>query len=136
MKEYIKINKKCYDKLANEYENRKKKYLVSDGQLVKPFIDYLKKHFDKIKVLELGPGSGLCLSFFEKEGFDTTAIDISEKMIKVSKKTASKTKYILENFLEYNFDEHKYDGILAKAFIHLFPKKDAAIALKKIFDLL
>lgn len=136
MLNYIEINKRCYDRLAKEYESRRKKYKISNRKVVMGFINYLKRGFEKIRILELGQGSGLDLISFEKEGFHTTAIDISKEMIKVSKKVAPKTKYICENFLKYDFDKHKYEGVFAKAFIQLFPKKDAVKVLKKMKSLL
>ena len=136
MKEYVKTNQKAYDNLAKEYKQRMQDYVISDRKITAPFIDYLKNHFDKIRVLEIGPGSGLNLSYFENEGFGTTAIDISKKILRVSKETAPKTKYIFGDFLTFDFGKSKFEGIFTKAFIHLFPKEDAIIVLEKIFDLL
>lgn len=136
MKTYIKINKNCYDELAEEYKNRLEEYKISDRKIAFPFIEYLKKEFNKIKVLELGPGSGLNLLFLEDEGFQTTGIDISNKIISFAKEVSPKTNFIQGDFLEYNFGESKFDGIFAKAFIHLFPKKDAVFVLNKIWNLL
>jgi ubiquinone/menaquinone biosynthesis C-methylase UbiE len=134
MKEYIKINQRVYDALAGEYRQKLKDYIISDKKIASPFIKYLKNHFDRIKVLELGPGSGLNLSYFESEGFDTTAIDVSKEILRVSKEMSPETKYIFGDFLTFDFGKLKFEGIFAKAFVHLFTKKDAAIVLKKIFD--
>jgi 2-polyprenyl-3-methyl-5-hydroxy-6-metoxy-1,4-benzoquinol methylase len=136
MKNYIKVNKEAYDTLAEEYKQKMKEYIISDRTIIVPFVDYLKTHFDKVKVLELGPGSGLNLTYFEEEGFDTTAIDISGEILKISQEIAPKTKYIFADFLVFDFGKTKFQGVFAKAFIHLFPKKDAVVVLKKIFDLL
>lgn len=136
MKRYVKANQKVYDILADEYKSRLKDYVISDRKIAAPFISYLKKHFKSAKVLELGPGSGLNLSFFEKAGFVTTAIDISREILRVAEDTAPRTKYLLGDFLGYDFGRIKYDGIFAKAFIHLFPKSDAVIVLSKIAKLL
>lgn len=136
MKEYIKTNKLVYDQLAGEYQDRLKKFIIRDKKITAPFIDYLKQTFRKIKVLDLGPGSGLNSSYFAQAGFTTTAIDFSLKMIEVAKKNSPKTKFILGDFLEYDFKNLKFEGIFAKAFIHLFTKKDTMIVLKKINNLL
>jgi 2-polyprenyl-3-methyl-5-hydroxy-6-metoxy-1,4-benzoquinol methylase len=118
MKAYIKLNQKAYDALAEEYKQKMQEYIISDRKIVAPFIDCLKINFKKISVLELGPGSGLNLSYFEKEGFETTGIDISNEIIKISQEMAPKTKYIFGDFLEYNFGKSKFESIFAKAFIH------------------
>lgn len=136
MKDYIKVNELVYDKLADEYKERLKIYEKTDRVIVDFYISYLKKQFSQPNVLELGPGSGLILRFFDQEGFNTSAIDISKNIIKVSSETSPNTKYIQADFLEYDFREQRYDGIFAKAFIHLFTKDDAASVLKKIHGLL
>ncbi len=136
MKKYLDINKKAYNQLSEEYEKRIEEYIVLDKKISAPFIKHLKKTFKKIRVLDLGPGTGIDLSIFEKQDFETTAIDISEKMIKISKKMAPNTKYIYDDFLSHNFGRKKFEGIFAKAFIHLFPTKDAILVLKKIRNLL
>jgi len=136
MKDYIKANQEVYDRLAQEYRAKLKDYIISDRIQIAPFIRYLNNNFTEVKVLELGSGSGLCLSYFEAEGFYTTAIDISSKIINVSKKIAPKTKYVCGDFLGFDFGAQQYNGIFAKAFIHLFTKEDAITILKKIFDLI
>lgn len=133
MKEYVKINKKAYDDSAEEYKSRISEYIVSDRKIAGPFINYLKNNFSKARVLELGPGSGLNLSYFENEGFETYAIDISKNIIDVARKTSPQTRFIYGDFLENDFGNLKFEGIFAKAFIHLFPKNDAISVLKKIY---
>jgi len=136
MKDYVKFNEKAYNNLASEYKNRIKKYKTVEKEIIRPFRDYLKENFDKISVLELGSGSGLSLFYLNQENFETTAIDISNEMIRVSKEMSPKTKFIHDDFLEHDFGDSKFQGIFAKAFIHLFQKKDAILVLKKIKNLL
>lgn len=136
MKEYLKTNKRAYDKLAKEYKERLKSYKTSEPIILAPFIKYLKENFKGVRVLELGPGSGLASSFLNKAGFETTAIDISKNIIKVAREVSPKTNFIHADFLTYDFSDLKFEGIFAKAFIHLFPKEDAIKVLKKIKDLL
>lgn len=136
MKKYIEKNRKAYDALAKEYEKRVQVYVDKVRRISNLFTNYLKENFNEKKVLELWPGSGLSLSTFEKEWFKTTWIDFSEKMLEVSRKISSNTRYILGDFLTYDFEELKYNGIYAQAFIHLFPREDVKKVLKKIFNLL
>jgi len=136
MKDYIKINQEVYDALALEYGQRIEHYKNAKIKLCQPFIDELKCNFVNPTVLELGCGAGLNLMYFEQEKFKTTAIEISEKMIQVSKEIAPKTAYIHDEFLEHDFGKAKFHGIFAHSFIHLFTKEDAAIVMKKINALL
>lgn len=133
---YLKINEDAYDLAADEYAARLGHYKERDKKILEPFIDFLKERFEKPKLLELGPGSGLALEYFEKSGFETFAIDISQKILDVAKNTSPKTTFYKGDFLSYPFDNKKFDGIFGKAFIHLFPKEDALLVLKKIKTLL
>lgn len=121
--------------MAGQYEDRINEYISSDPTLIKPFVDALKSRFNRINLLELGPGSGLALKFFEDEGFDTTAIELSNEIILVAKNTSPKSTFIHSNFLTHSFGPKVYQGIFAKAFIHLFPKNDAIKVLDKIHSL-
>ena len=136
MKNYLEINKNAYEQAANEYQERIKDYKVSDIRIMQPFIDYIKSKFKDAKILELGPGSGLGLKILSKAGFKTTAIEISPKMIEVAKQTSPETEFINDDFLSHDFENSKYEGIFAKAFIHLFPKSEAKKVLTKIKNLL
>ena len=136
MENYLAINKQAYDLTAKEYAKRRKIYTTSDAKIAQPFIDNLKLYFKQVKILELGPGSGLNLSFFQEEGFNTTALDISGKMIQIASEKSPNTKYIHSDFLSFEFNRLRYEGIFAKAFIHLFPKEDAIKVLNKMHSLL
>ncbi len=134
MKRYILANKKAYDATAKEYDKRVKEYAYLDKLKVLRVLRL--SGLKKPSVLELGPGSGLCLSYFEKYGTrKTTAIDISPKMISVAKKRSPNTRFIRGDFLTTRFNE-KYDIIFVQAFIHLFPLSDARRVLRKIYSLL
>jgi len=136
MKDYIKTNQKVYDALASEYGQKVEHYKKAKIKLCQPFIDELKVNFVNPTILELGCGAGLHLMYLEQEKFKTTAIDISKKMIKESKKIAFHTTYIYDEFLAHDFKKVKFCGIFAHSFIHLFTKKDATSVMKKINDLL
>lgn len=137
MEDYLKINQKVYDELAEEYKERRKDYIISDKKLtINFFVKYLKKYFKSARVIDIGPGSGLNLSQFDEEGFETFAIDISQKIIDVAKEVSPNTKFIHSDFLSHDFKDLEFEGIFAKAFIHLFPKKDVDKVFKKIKGLL
>ncbi|MDE1848809.1 MAG: class I SAM-dependent methyltransferase [Nanoarchaeota archaeon] len=136
MREYLEHNRRTYDALAEEYKHNLETYAVADQKILFPFIGCLKARFSNPRVLELGPGSGLALQYFAREGFNTTAIDISSEIIKVAEQASPSTHYLLGDFLGFDFGGLIFDGIFAKAFIHLFPKDDAMLVFRKIFGLL
>lgn len=133
--DYLTANENAYNKLADQYAQRIYDYTDKDVPLLQPFMKQLKARFDRPNVLELGPGSGLALRMFEEEGFSTTAIEIAAQIIEVSRKTSPHTEYIHDDFLRHDFGDASYDGIFAKAFIHLFPKEDALKVLDKIYNM-
>src|SRR3990167_5007393 len=110
MKDYIVNNKKAYNALATQYAARVSEYEKSDAKLISPFISFLKENFDDVHVLELGPGSGLALRFFQFNDFKTTAIEIAEKIIDTAKAASPETKFINDDFLTHNFLNQKYQG--------------------------
>jgi len=137
VKNYIIKNKKTYDALALEYGERVGYYQSAKVKISQEFINELHRRFsENINVLDLGCGGGLNSKYFEDEKFNSFAIDISEKMIEVSKKFAKDTKYLLGDFLEYDFGSQKFEGIFAQSFIHLFDEGDTLEVMKKIKFLL
>lgn len=109
--------------------------MLADFESVEKFVSLIKERFDGPKILELGPGSGLALRILESEGINTKAIDFSGKIIEVARKTSPSTEFIEADFLEHEFSE-KFDGVFAKAFIHLFPREGALRVFEKVRGLL
>lgn len=132
-KDYIEINKASYDIVAEEY---KTKYKNNDG--ANKFYDILqefvlnKKNDDFSKMLEIGPGVGTLLKIFEKKGFRTTAVELSENMASLACENSSNSVIINNNILEINFMPKQFDFILAMAVIHNFPEEDLIKLLDKI----
>lgn len=132
LEKILNINKKTYDLLATEYEERTKVL----EPITKKVINYFEKYITTGKeVMEIGCAVGLALSILRKKGFSVTGIDISPAMVKLAKLRNPKSKIILGDFLQYKFRK-KFDGVFSFAFIHLFPKKDAIRIFEKIFKLL
>ena len=137
MKRYILQNKKAYDLSAKEYGERSKLYEKHDRIILSPFIRILKKKFrEKIRCLDIGPGSGLDLLILDEAKIKTIAIDISGEMIKIAKKKSPKTKFYQKDILDAKFNKNSFEGIISKALIHLFPKKDAEKVMKKVHGFL
>lgn len=131
--DYVSQNTRAYDAAASEYSERTQDYAKRDIDLLKPFFTKLPQGGS---VLELGPGSGLGLKILEDRGFQTTAIDISANMLDVSALTSPASKLLQGDFLAYDFGEMRFDGVIAKAFFHCFPKVDALRAINKARTLL
>ncbi len=126
-KEYIRINKETYNKLAKEYSERN--YEVQDDFYINTMFHDLDFKAGK-KILEIGPGRGDRLKNFCNFNLDVTAIELSEEMCKLCTKKAPKARVINKNVLECDFD-FQFDFIYMEAMIHNFPLEDS----KKILEL-
>ena len=139
LEDYLKINEVAYDSSAEHYEKKAQQMHIKklSEEVAYPFVTEIKNRFSSPQnVLEIGPGAGLMLSLFEKEGFDITAIDISKKLLDLSRNKCNGGEYIHANFLDYEFFKDYFEGIFARAVIHTFPKRDGIKFLKKIESIL
>lgn len=95
----------------------------------------LKQFLDSInlatgELLELGCGSGYDSVYLDQYGFDVTAIDISEDVIELSKKThaGSKVNFIAADFFQ-GITDKKFDIIYDRGFLHNYKHR-----LHEIFE--
>ncbi|MBI2043865.1 class I SAM-dependent methyltransferase [Candidatus Pacearchaeota archaeon] len=99
------------------------------GKIVKP-----------CKVLELGCGHGNDSIFLAKNGFEVTAIDISNNAIGEAKKRAEKNgvkiKFLVEDASQLNSLKETFQFIYDRACFHFIPKEKRAGYLTNIKRLL
>jgi cyclopropane fatty-acyl-phospholipid synthase-like methyltransferase len=136
MKDYLEINKNAYNALAQEFYNKDNIRNPGSKTISDYFTGHLKKRFHYPIILELGPGTGHIAKFLSNSGCEVDAIEFSEKMAEICKKNSPNANVIFGDFLDYNFGNKKYSGILAVAFIHLFSSEDVKLVMKKINNLL
>ncbi|MFA7244107.1 MAG: methyltransferase domain-containing protein [Patescibacteria group bacterium] len=134
-KDYLQLNKETYDRLAKEFQDKIGSRLSSDKRVVERFVSFLPTPSSNINILDIGPGNGNMSMLLSELGYNVTAIEISPEMTRVASNNAPKAKIITDDFLSHQFDK-SFTGILAIAFIHLFPKQDLFRVLNKIKDLL
>jgi ubiquinone/menaquinone biosynthesis C-methylase UbiE len=139
MKKYLKVNKTAYNNLSKQYQARlgkKSFYEEPLENLVGLPLKYAKERFDSIHALDVGPGRGEACMYISNRGFETTAIDIAEKMLEVVENISPKIKTICGDILDYPFDNESFELVYCGALIHLFPKEDAKKLMDKIFKIL
>lgn len=62
---------------------------VMDANLYQKWLDFSKRHLnDKKQILELACGTGALAVAFAKEGYDVTALDLSEEMLMIASNRA------------------------------------------------
>ncbi|MGM0219382.1 class I SAM-dependent methyltransferase [Enterococcus sp. AZ126] len=128
MREYIKINKQTYDLLALEYDNRRQhisKFEEKTEVLGNSVLNHVTKKKTNSLVLEIGPGAGQMLSFFENNGYKTVGIELSSNMAKIAKKTSPTSTILNLDINDAEFLNGSFDIIYMGALIHLFPIEDA-----------
>ena len=134
--DYIKINKQAYDSLWQDYKNRsihKSSVEEKPDVLGGTILEFARKIFRRIKVLEVGPGSGEILNYFEKNNCQTLAVEISEKIANLAMDTSPNSKIINDDIMNVSFPESQFEIIYAGAVIHLFTLEDARIILRKFY---
>jgi SAM-dependent methyltransferase len=130
--DYTQTNKETYDALAEEYESR----VEALRSVYEEVADHFSVHLSNGgRMLEVGCGVGLAVEVLEKRGFSLAGIDISPRMAEFAKKRNPRAEIIVGDFITHKFGR-SFDGMIALAFIHLFPKADSMKMLAKMFDIL
>lgn len=137
-----------YDELAEVYAARADLHRLSAGAALEGLlIPVMPAGGD---FLDIGCGNGVATEYMANAGFRSLGIDISEEMIRVCKRDRSSDSAVLSfevmDFTHSSTDYHpasgsgkkfgiQFDGVLAFAFIHCFPKLHARILLRKMVRL-
>ena len=136
MKEYIKINQRVYDDLAKEYALRRDN--VSCYSESTEYLGYsLLKHAPEnrpLYVMDVGPGSGQILKYYEDNGCRTIGVELSSAMCQLCREQSPNSIIINNNINDLEFPDNQFDLIYMGALIHLFPLNDAQILLKKVWS--
>lgn len=131
--EHLQRNRDVYDSLAEQFREKMPVRLPADAAIVERFSSYLPRG---AAVLDIGPGSGQIAGLLCGKGFAVTCIEFSERMARVAATAAPGAVMIVDEFLAHDFGDARFDGILAMAFIHLFPAAQVPAVLAKIRSLL
>ena len=137
MTDYLAVNRDAYDALSSEYAARSHEYALRDIFLMAPLLVYLKKAFQysQVRILDIGPGSGLNMKICQEHGFSVVGVDISPKIVGNLSRSLPSSELILGDFLTADIPG-SFHGVISKASLHLFPKEDGLKYLQKIDALL
>ncbi|CAG5069730.1 hypothetical protein DYBT9623_02467 [Dyadobacter sp. CECT 9623] len=72
--------------------------------------------------LTVGDGYGFDANYFYKNGLETTATDISEAFLPLSKARGFIDKFSVENVEKLTFDDNSFDYVFCKEAYHHFPR--------------
>jgi ubiquinone/menaquinone biosynthesis C-methylase UbiE len=116
-----------YDQNAEQYAQAS--LSGASPEEIKEFVSNLPKG---AKVLDAGCGSGRDTHLLNREGMDTTGLDLSSGLIKVARRLFPDAKFVEGNMLNLEFEDNSFDGIWAHAsLLHLETPEDVAAALKE-----
>ena len=134
--DYIEINRNAYNKLAESYKWRKEyksEFEEHVDVLGNSVLNCINRKFKQsINVLEIGPGAGQMLAFFEQNNCHTIGVELSEKMALVAKTSSPNSVIINADIMTVDFLPCQFQIIYMGALIHLFPKYDAELLLDKV----
>lgn len=138
MKQYIESNRNAYDLLAEEYPLRADKCSEAQKRLILSLKELLAERpiEEPYEVLELGPGAGSALQEMTTQGFETAALEFSIPMAQLAQSAAPEAKIIIDEFMDHDFGQQRFDAVYLVAFLHLFKSKDTPFVLGKIRNIL
>jgi len=130
---YLQIEKEMtytYNKIAKKYEEEAKQDW-KDKKHVDLFLKYLKKN---ASILDIGCGTGELIKYYSDRGFVITGLDISEKMIKISKEKVPSASFIKTSLYDIHKIEEKFDAISATFVLVNIPKEKIDEVIKKVYE--
>jgi SAM-dependent methyltransferase len=130
-REISRYHQVVYDGLAEQYEGR----VEALRPLSLAGCNSLKSYLPGKRILDIGCGVGLTIENLITFGLSPVGIDVSPRMLDYARQRCPADSVILGDFLDWKFNE-LFDGVIAFAFIHLFPKTIALQCLAKIRDVL
>ena len=126
------VARETYDSLADEYETK-----VDERRKI--CLETMPRFAQTItsgrRVLDIGCAIGIQMEVLGNYGFTVDGIDISPRMIEYARKRNPLSNFFCGDFMKMQFAE-KYDGIIASAFIHLYPKIEAEKVVGRMHSLL
>lgn len=126
------LHKDTYDSVAEEYQDRVEVLRPITEAALSNFTNLLTKNS---LILDIGCAVGYTIEILRNNGMIVDGVDISPKMIEYAQQRNSQSQFTVGDFLEVQYPEHHYDGILMYAFLHLFPKDIALECLDKAISI-
>lgn len=121
--------KKDYDAIADTYNN------FEDHCKVYEYIEQFLNSLNGNNILDVGCGTGKFSGYFYSKGYNVTAIDFSEEMLKIAKQNYPKINFLRKDICNYKSNK-KFDGIFAKYVLFHLPPEDLMKVLNNFYKML
>lgn len=133
LSEEVKEQAAAFDYLGEKYES-----VFADNKLYINALNWLIDCFDNSKeILDLACGTGKPAAFnLNKAGHKIWGIDVSEEMIRLSKKNIPEGNFSVMDMTKMDFGTQKFDAITAFFALLMLPKENLEQTLDKIKELL
>jgi tRNA (cmo5U34)-methyltransferase len=138
--EKMEIIKKKFDRMAHVYDQQRRWVIPCLDDLYSIMAEAAEVDVSPTKILDLGAGTGLLTEkLFEKyPKAQFTLLDISEDMLNIARGRFAdhpQFKYIIANYLEYEFEE-EFDIVISSLSIHHLDHRDKEYLYGKIYKIL
>lgn len=99
-------------------------------------LSFIRKYIEKkkLKILDIGGGSGRFAIPLAKLGHDVVVIDISEEALRILKKNNVNIKSINQNYMDFTNDDEYYDTIIAIESLDYFNSSELPKVFSKIYS--
>ena len=137
------------DKWYNLYKIDVEEFPTPDDY-IKFKLGYKKKFISKVrkyatstkKIAELGCGTGLLAGYFQKQGFEVTAVDLCKKILEYAELIAKESNviapcanYVQGDILNLPFKDGEFDVAYSNGVFEHFDDKDIITTLTKQMDI-
>jgi tRNA (cmo5U34)-methyltransferase len=129
-----------FNENANEYDTQREKLIPCFHDFYSIPVSVIETEKENPTILDIGAGTGLFTSFVLKKypNAKVTLIDLSEKMVEVSKRRYENNQnitYIIDDYTSHNF-QSKFDIVISSLSIHHLTSEEKRSLFKKIYGIL
>lgn len=135
-KQYRKITRVAYERVADEYVKRDLHIILETFEVRAALNSFIKLLQPQASVLDIGSGGGRDSRFLHDYGLTVTGIDFSRTMINQARKIRPRIIYKIMDLEHLKFKPRRFDGVWANASLHHIPKKRLYRVLKQIHTIL
>ncbi len=128
--------KTLYEKQIQKFDNIDK-YILKNLKKKKVYLNAIEKYATNKRIIECGCGTGKISAYFQNNGYDVTAVDIDENILKLAKEIVEKSsfekipKFEVMSILDLNYKPKQFDVAFSNGVLEHFSDEDIIRILKE-----